>query len=112
MTFEECETQEYPHNHRCRFIHGFFCNDCGTFFPKDRQTFMRYEYMFTLWGVLHTIQTECLRNGEPCPEPVAGLCQAFDGVPNLSGEELDKLAVEALAFIRSHGKTHHNLMES
>lgn len=43
LTTEECRNQKYPHNNRCRFDTGFFCEDCNTFFAKDSEDYIKYE---------------------------------------------------------------------
>lgn len=35
MTREQCEAGAWPHNHRCRFTSGFYCEDCGTWFSEN-----------------------------------------------------------------------------
>jgi len=51
------------HNARCRYTHGFFCEDCCTFFGKDSPTYRSDELLSTLWCVMHNINTESLRGG-------------------------------------------------
>jgi len=49
ITQEECEKRTWPHNHRCRYTHGFECEDCGVFFPIDSIGYKRHEHPSTLW---------------------------------------------------------------
>jgi hypothetical protein len=34
MSYDECVRRSYPHNQRMRFTHGFYCEDCGNFYPE------------------------------------------------------------------------------
>jgi hypothetical protein len=38
MTRAQCEAEPFPHNHRCRFTDGFYCEDCATWVPKEDET--------------------------------------------------------------------------
>ena len=35
MSPEECVNRSYPHNARCRWTDGFYCEDCGAWVPED-----------------------------------------------------------------------------
>ena len=49
------------HNARCRYIHGFYCEDCKTFFPKESPTYRKEELIDSIWMVLNNINVERLR---------------------------------------------------
>ena len=54
------------HNQRARYTHGFYCEDCKTFFPKDSPTYRSDELMSSIYMVLHNIwcdtkNEECLK---------------------------------------------------
>ena len=34
MTRDACEARSYPHNQRCRFTTGFYCEDCSAWIPN------------------------------------------------------------------------------
>src|SRR4030043_257589 len=34
MSYDDCIKRTYPHNNRCRFTTGFYCEDCGNFYKK------------------------------------------------------------------------------
>lgn len=41
------------HNNRTRYMNGFKCNDCKTFFDEDTETYKLSEGLGDLWCVLH-----------------------------------------------------------
>lgn len=53
------------HNQRCRYTHGFYCEDCKTFFPKDSPTYRSGELLKSIWSVLHNINAERIQVGDP-----------------------------------------------
>lgn len=44
------------HNQICRYTHGFHCEDCNTFFPKDSPTYRSSQLLSSIWMVLHNLQ--------------------------------------------------------
>lgn len=59
---------ECIHNNRSRYTHGFHCEDCNTFFPKNSSTYRSGELLRSLWIVLHNINV--LRYGKNLPEDI------------------------------------------
>ena len=60
------------HNQQCQFTHGFFCEDCCTFFPRDSPTYRRSKLLESIWMVLHNINAESLQAGGPeIPDAIA-----------------------------------------
>ena len=60
------------HNNRCRYTHGFYCEDCGTFFPKESPTYRSDEYLAELWMACHNINARALQDNKPAvPEAIA-----------------------------------------
>ena len=54
---------ECAHNKRCRYTHGFYCEDCKTFFPKDSPTYRQDELMSSLWMAISNINAERYQKG-------------------------------------------------
>ena len=53
------------HNQQCLFTHGFYCEDCRTFFPKDSPTYRKGRLLESIWTVLHNINAKSLQAGGP-----------------------------------------------
>lgn len=102
---KECEQSSPPHNNRCRTTTGFYCEDCGQFFPKDSPTYQRYEYPSSLWCVIHNIGASYLGQGKPVPSEVQELELRLEQAERLSDAGLDCVLAEALAFIHLEGLT-------
>lgn len=63
------QAAECPHRHRCRFVHGYLCEDCRSFFPRESETYRRTEWPDELSMVLHNINVQIVREGgERIPE--------------------------------------------
>ena len=58
------------HNQRCRYTHGFYCEDCNTFFKKDSPTYRSGELLSSIWMVLNNINVDLFRAGEAKDEEV------------------------------------------
>ena len=52
------------HNARCRYLHGYYCEDCDTFFHKDSDTYRSDELLQSIWMVLHNINVDLSRAGK------------------------------------------------
>lgn len=46
------------HNAKCRYTHGFFCEDCQKFFNINSLTYRSSELLSDIWMVLHNINAE------------------------------------------------------
>lgn len=53
------------HNQRCRYTHGFYCEDCKTFFPVDSPTYRSDELLSSIWMVLNNINADRQQKGKP-----------------------------------------------
>lgn len=95
---DKCERNGFPHNRRARYPHGFFCEDCCTFFPFDSDTYRRYEYTDTLYMVVWNIGIEHNVN-------VVKLCKRLNKASKLSQDKLNRLINETLMFIALSGET-------
>jgi len=49
------------HKARIRYTHGFYCEDCNTFFDKDSPTYRADALLSSIWMVLHNINAESHR---------------------------------------------------
>lgn len=93
------------HNKRCRYAHGFFCEDCGTFFPKESATYRSGEYLSSLWMACHNINASALQAGKPeVPEAIEMRDKIGIGKRHANYEELIAEAEAMLAKYGSHGE--------
>jgi len=63
------------HNARCRYTHGFYCEDCETFFSKDSPTYRAGELLSSIWMVLNNINVDRYRNDLEPSEDVSALIE-------------------------------------
>lgn len=54
----KCETNGYKHNSRCRYTHGYLCEDCYRFIPKGSLEFFVTEEITSIWMVLRRGESE------------------------------------------------------
>ena len=78
LTIEECRKQKYPHNQRCRYTHGFQCDDCGTFIPKDSEEYLRTEGLSDYWMSIHNIGVYFRRENRELPDDFIELETQFE----------------------------------
>jgi len=90
------------HNARCRYTHGFFCEDCNTFFPKDSPTYRSSELLSDIWMVLHNINADLGQSGESHIEEIAELADRI-GI-GVKHENYEKLIAEAEKLMAKYGK--------
>lgn len=91
------------HNQRCRYGHGFFCEDCGTFFPKASPTYRGGELLCTLWMVLHNINARSLRGGGAIIEDALSVRNKI-GIGKRH-EDCEALIAEAEIIMAKYGVT-------
>ena len=90
------------HNHRCRYTHGFYCEDCNEFFPKKSATYRSGEYMSSLWMACHNVNAKALQAGLP---EVLEAIEMRDKIGiGQKHENYEELITEAEAFLAKHGK--------
>ena len=95
-------TKHCSHNQKCRYTHGFYCEECGTFFPKESATYRSGEYLSSLWMVLHNINAGSLQSGgEGVPEVIEMRDKIGIGKSYANYEDLIK---EAEAMLAKYGK--------
>lgn len=46
------------HNARCRYTHGYICEDCGSFINKDTLEYFMTEGCSDIWMALHNRNTK------------------------------------------------------
>lgn len=89
------------HNHRIRFTHGFLCDDCDTFFPKESEVYRSDEYLSDLWMACHNVNVEAQRSGNPeVVEAVEMRDKIGIGKHHYNYEDIIS---EAEAFLAKHG---------
>ena len=104
MTQQECEQQEHPHNNRCRYITGFYCEDCETLFPEDSPTFIRYELPANLRMAVWNVGADYVRAGHERPVEVSVLCEQLHELEKESDPKVREAILNA-AYIFLHN--HH-----
>ena len=85
------------HNHRARYTHGFYCEDCQTFFGHDSRTYRSGELLSNLYFALHNLN---IQHAGGCPEAVAMKQKIGIGVKHDNYEEL---ITEAIAILDRYG---------
>lgn len=94
------EPSPCPHNQRCRYTSGFYCEDCKTFFPKDSPTYRAEELLVTLWCALHNINARSVRGGGP---EIADALAMRDKIGiNKQHDDYEALILEAENVIGNH----------
>jgi hypothetical protein len=73
LTLEECRKQPYPHNQRCRYTHGFQCDDCNTFFPRESEEYIRTEEFPNFDISIHNMKAYFYRAKMEIPQEVLDL---------------------------------------
>lgn len=46
------------HNARCRYTHGYYCEDCGDFINKGTLEYFMTEGVIDIWMAIHNRSTE------------------------------------------------------
>jgi len=90
------------HNHRCRYTHGYLCEDCRQFFPRDSVTYRSTELLSSLWMVLHNLDASSQQKGGP---PRLDAITVRDKL-NIGGEfdpDYEALIAEAEAVMKKYG---------
>lgn len=105
MTKEQCINRKYPHNQRCRYTDGFYCEDCGNYFPKESPDYRRHELSNSLSLVCWNISAEHVRQYGIQLQSALEMEKKLTAISNkMSDSEVEILLAEALCFIEAHGK--------
>ena len=89
------------HNHRCRYTHGFYCEDCNKFFPISSPTYRSDELLSTLWMVMHNINADSIQKGGPEIKDALAMRDKI-GI-NIKHDDYEKLIDEAEVVMKRHG---------
>ena len=92
------------HNRRCRFTHGYYCEDCNCFFEKAGPTYRSTELMSKIWMVLNNINVELKDAGKTVDEEVAQLKERI-GIGKDHAGDYEELIAVAQSLLARHGKT-------
>ena len=90
------------HNQRCRYTHGFYCEDCSTFFDKDSVVYRSDELLSSIWMVLHNINAKRCRDGKDPDKNVSELADEID-LGNKFREDYEDLISKAEVLMEKHG---------
>ena len=92
---------ECKHNNRCRYMTGFQCEDCDTFFELSSPTYRSDELLSSIWMVLHNINAARGQAGESLYPAVELMLDKIGiGVKHGNYEELIS---EAEFVMKAHG---------
>jgi hypothetical protein len=94
---------ECTHNQRRRYEHGFYCDDCGTFFGVGSATYRNDELLSAIWMVLSNIDAHSRQAGGP--EVVDALTMRDKIGIGLRHEDYEALIAEAEDVMHRHGVT-------
>lgn len=69
LTPFECSHREWPHNHRCRYSNGFYCEDCKTFYDENSHDYICSEMLSSCWMGIHncTVDYVCAEKEDETP---------------------------------------------
>lgn len=94
---------ECAHTQRCRYTHGFYCEDCDTFFGAGSATYRSGEMLSSIWTVLHNINAYSLQAGGL--EVAEALAMRDKIGIGLRHENYEALIAEATEVMTRHGVT-------
>jgi hypothetical protein len=96
------------HNQRCRYTHGFYCEECHQFFPLDSPTYRSGEMLENIGLVLWNLNVKQYREGLPPFDDCKAFLAKMDA-NRIEGEyryrDPEILIAEAEAIMKSHGAT-------
>lgn len=106
MTPEECRARDWPHNERCRWTTGFYCESCDTFYAKNSPDYIRYELPEDLWFAVHNVAVvEFRRPGKPVPPQFDSVLNALHEVRRIDDADLRAEILNiALRLLAAYGK--------
>ena len=86
------------HNHRCRYTHGFYCEDYNKSSNQSDIPAMNY---YTLWMVMHNINADSIQKGGPEIKDALAMRDKI-GI-NIKHDDYEKLIDEAEVVMKRHG---------
>ena len=93
--------QDCIHNQRCRYTHGFYCEDCETFFDKDSSTYRSGELLSSIWMTLHNINVALVRSGKDANAVITAMRDKI-GI-DIEHDNYEELITEAEFVMARHG---------
>lgn len=110
MSLWECRAERFPHNHRRRTTSGFYCEDCGHFFPKDSEDYVRTELVDSMYFSCWNIQADFIRKGAEVPTSLPLMLNRLEKYEkyeemtpfSIPISEVEKLISDAKAVINEH----------
>ena len=89
------------HNHRCRYTHGFLCEDCHTFFPKESATYRSGELLSDLSCVFWNLNVDACRKGLPKRQDCLDMCDRLNQLQ--PGGDHEALIADAELLLAKYG---------
>ncbi len=79
----KCVNSGYYHNQGTRYTHGFHCEDCDTFFPKESEEYIRTKefFLFEFW--IHNIGVHYGRLNIKKPKELRDLEREYKRLNNI-----------------------------
>ncbi len=93
---------ECRHNSKCRYTHGFFCEDCNKFFDRDSSVYRSSELLSSIYMVLHNINVDSIRSENGEIEEVSLMTDKI-GIGKIH-DNYEELISEAEIIIEKYGK--------
>ena len=92
--------QCFIHNQRCSYTHGFYCEDCRTFFDKNSFTYRSSELLTSIGLVMININVDRCRAGKALDAKVLAMEEKLLGTKH---DDYEALIAEAEIIMSKHG---------
>lgn len=107
IRIEECRKSLYPHNHRRRTTDGFYCDDCGHFFSKDSEDYIRTETMSSMYFACWNVRADFILKEEDVPISLVFMLKRIKNHETLEPfsmpiSDVERLISDAKAVISEH----------
>ena len=90
------------HNQRCRYTHGFYCEDCDTFFSKESEAYRQDELLGNLYLGLHNINADSHISGHGDIKEIVDMMDKI-GI-GIKRENYEELISETEAIMKKYRK--------
>lgn len=100
----KCGTKrKHPHNARCRYTHGYKCEDCGEFIKSGTLEYFMTESISGIWMTLNNRHIK-----HELPKDVKELMDKIwtsddDFIYNLTETEAEEFRIDTYAILAKHG---------
>lgn len=93
-------TPHCTHENQCLYTHDFFCEDCGSFFPKDSATYRRHVHLTDLRLECHNVSARSWQASKVIVPEALALADKISaaGAP----DNYEELIAEAESFLAKY----------